>query len=179
MKTAKRVRGSAKTSRVSELVRLLSQLQEMHTELLALIDSKISAMKAADLDAMRECNDKEQVLAAQLNERQGLRYQLMEEVGKQIGVAPEVARTMTVAQLSTRVPASQRKRLLDAGAGLRQAIAQVAQANRVAGVVSRDIVNHLRWVFAAVRPKGDDAVDYGHGGVLVARSATCLFDAVG
>ena len=175
-KVKPRVSGGA---RVRDLIALLTQLSELHDELFSLVDEKISAMRSADLDAMRVCNDKEHLLARRLHERQGLRVQLTEALGKELGIAPAVARAMTVSQLAMRVPASQCKTLTDAADRLRATIAKVAQANRVAGVISREIVNHLRWVFAAVRPQDDRPVDYGDAGVLVARSSTCLFEAVG
>lgn len=166
-------------ARIRDLITLLTRLSDLYDELFALVDEKIAAMRRADLDAMRACGDKEQLLARTLHERQGLRIQLMEALGKELGLPPAVARAITVSQLATHIPAPQRKVLTDAADRLRATIAKVAQANRVAGVISRELVNHLRWVFAAVRPQDDRPVDYGDAGVLVSRPATYLFEAVG
>ena len=55
----------------------------------------------------------------------------------------------------------------------------MAQVNRIAGVVSRELVNHLQWVFASVAPKDDTPAGYSGDGTLVRPVETRVFEAVG
>jgi hypothetical protein len=84
-----------------------------------------------------------------------------------------------VSQLAEHLPEAQREGLLNIAGKLRGVVSRLAQANRVAGVVSREIVNHLRWVFASVRPAGGQPVAYAGDGALVGPSEARIFEAVG
>jgi hypothetical protein len=103
----------------------------------------------------------------------------MDTIGKDMGLSASTARAMPVSQIASRVPKASRDRLLDVARGLRDVIAQVAQANRVAGAVSREILGHLTWVFSSVRPAGDKAVVYSGRGATVGSAETRIFETVG
>ncbi len=180
MATRKKPRTSGgESAPVRDLVRLLDDLNVAHTELLGAVREKLAAMRRADLHTMREMTIKEQTLARTIQEREGLRRQLTDIIGGKIGLAPGEARTLTVSQLATRLPVESGQALTHSVQKLRDTMHKVAQSNRVAGVACREVINHMKWVFASVRPKDDPPVAYAGNGTLVGSSATKLFEVVG
>ncbi|MHC4697736.1 MAG: flagellar protein FlgN [Planctomycetota bacterium] len=170
---------SIESSRFHDLRELLARLEELHLELVSLIRAKTDAMKRNDLDAMRDLVAREQTLARTIHEREGLRGQLMDVIGGQMGWPRQTARALSLSQLAARVPDAQRDVLLSVGRSLREAVSRVARVNRIAGAVARQISNHLEWVFASVKPQQAAPAGYSGSGGLVTRSETVLLDAVG
>jgi len=164
---------------LKDLIRLLGGLQRMHEQLLELIRDKMDAIRRADIAALRRLAQQEQTVAGRLQAREGLRRQLMDMIGRDMGLSTSAARAMTVSQIASRVPQASRDGLLDVARGLRDVIARVAQANRVAGAVSREILGHLAWVFSSVRPVGEKAVGYSGRGGTVGPAGTRIFETVG
>jgi len=180
MATCKKPKPSVDASKqVRDLVRLLDDLTVTHKELLGAVREKLAAMRRADLHTMREMTVKEQTLARTIQEREGLRRQLMDIIGTQIGLTPGEARSLTMSQLATRLEPEASQALMNSAQVLRGIMHKVAQSNRVAGVACREVINHMKWVFASVRPKDDPPVAYAGNGTLVGSSATKLFEVVG
>ena len=165
--------------RLKDLIKLMGGLQRLQERLLTLIRSKIDAMKRADAPAMRDLNDQERTVAKQLHERDGLRRQLMDAMGEEMGMPSGTARALSVSQLAARLPEPGRTTLLDAAGSLRKVMSRVAQVNRIAGAVSREILNHLKWVFASVRPAEGRPVGYSGDGAVVGSSQSRIFETVG
>ncbi|MGB2986517.1 MAG: flagellar protein FlgN [Phycisphaerae bacterium] len=165
--------------RLQDLLRLFSSLRKLQEHLLALVQSKIDAMRRADIPAMRELDERERAIAKRLHQREGLRRQLMDAIGEEMGLPPQTARALTVSQLASRLPGPQRPGLLNAAEKLREAASKATQVNRVAGVISREILNHLKWVFASVKPADGEPVGYAGDGALVAPAETRIFETVG
>ena len=166
-------------NRFGDLLKLFGGLEALHDRLLTLIRAKIEAMKQADVVRISELTGQEQEVAQRIHEREGFRRQLMDAIGEQMGLPPRAARALSVTQLAARIPDPQHSALVSAADGLRARVTRVAAANRVAGTVAREIVNHLKWVFAAVRPAGDGTEGYSGKGVLLPVAETRVFDTVG
>ncbi len=165
--------------RIKDLVRLFGSLERLQDRLLTLIQSKIDAMRRADIAAMRELGDQEREVVMRLHERDGLRCQLMEEIGRQLRLPPRAARALPVSQLAARLPKSEQGPLLGAAGSLAAAATKVAQVNRVAGAVSRDLLHHLNWVFASVRPRDAAPIGYAGNGALVSPGNQRIFETIG
>ena len=166
-------------NRLRDLLRLLDTLATMNAQLFTLIGSKIDAMKRADLHAMRECGERERDMVQQMQEREGLRRQLMDAIGEVLGLSSRSARALSVTQLASRLVDPQRAALTEAADRVRKAVFKVTQANRVAGVVSREILHHLKWIFASVRPRDEKPAGYAGDGVMVSNCGTPMFETVG
>lgn len=164
---------------LKELVSLLEGLTGLHEELLDTIQQKLVGMKGADLNAMRESTRREQRLVATIQEREGLRRQLMDAVGDELRLPPRTARSMSVSQLVKLIPVPAGRVLRARADELAKTMHKVAHVNRVAGATCREIVNHMRWVFAAVRPAADAPVGYAGNGALVGPTGTKIFEAMG
>ena len=179
MSRAKRGNKQRPVTRLGDLVTLLDQLRALYEEMLALIGRKIEAMRKADLDAMRVCQQSEHELTKRVNEREGLRRQLMDAIGVELGLASGVGRALSISQFTEKLGKSERAGVISAADGLKSTIAKVAQSNRIAGVISREIVHHLRWVFAAVQPREQQPAGYSGAGVVVPCAGARLFETVG
>ena len=165
--------------RFRDFLRLLDALATMNEQLFTLVGSKIDAMKRADLHAMRECGEREREMVQRMQEREGLRRQLMDAIGEELGLSSRSARALSVSQLASRLTEPQRAALIDAADRVRKAVLKVTQVNRVAGVVSREILHHLKWIFASVRPRDEKPAGYAGDGVLVPNYGTPMFETVG
>lgn len=165
--------------RLNDLVRLLDGLYGLHDELAGVIRGKIEAMKRADAEQMRLHGEREQSLVDAIREREGLRRQMMDQVAQDIGLPARSARTISLRQLAARTPRPHRDALERTGDKLRDCMARVAAANRVAGEIAKQVVGHLRWVFASVRPLDSRPMGYSQAGRLVSATETSLLDAMG
>lgn len=165
--------------RLRDLMQLLEQTRELYSQLLDVVQAKIKAMKCADLHDMREQTQKEHTLAKRLHEREGLRGQLMELIGKEMNLSAHEARSITLSQLAQRLPQNQADQLHEISNRLRKTITQVAHVNRVAGVTTREVLNHLKWVLDSVKPKDDQPAGYNGDGSALTSNETKIFETVG
>jgi hypothetical protein len=165
--------------RLKDLVTVLGQLEQLHKELAALVRAKVDAMRRADVPALREHTESEQSLVNRIQQREGMRRQLMDVIGGGLGLPARSGRKLTVSQLVARVPDKQREDILAAAERLRAAVCGVAQANHLAGTIAGGLVDHLRRVFAAVKPKGERGTAYTGDGVAVAHGGDRIFEVVG
>jgi hypothetical protein len=161
------------------LLTLLDRLERMHRDLLEVIRDKIERMRASDLDGMRDCIAREATLVQAITEQEGLRRQLMVSMGQEMGIAPHQARAMHVRELARRIDPSRREPLLAAAERLRGTVARVAEANRVAGLIAREILRHFRHVFAAMTCLESGPGGYTPRGYRQTTANQALLDAVG
>ena len=168
-----------KPKRLKDLITLLGALGNLQERLLDLAQSKIDAMKRADVPALRRLSDQEQALAKRLTDSNGLRCQLMDSIGAELGMPAPSARALSVSQLAKRLSGPGRMNLLATADRLRKAVSRTAQVNRVAGASAREILNHLKWVFGAVRPADAKPLGYSGDGSPVGSRETLIFETVG
>ncbi|HEY3242052.1 MAG TPA: flagellar export chaperone FlgN [Phycisphaerae bacterium] len=165
--------------RIDDLVVLLDRLTLLHAELLGSVQDKLQQMRAGSIEGMQSGAQREQALVARIAEQEGLRKQLMDVIGRGLGAAGQRARSWTVSELADRLLEPQRGALLNAARRLRESIAEVARANRMAGLVAQEVLRHFRHIFAAIagacptQPAG-----YSPRGDVVAVINRTLFDAV-
>lgn len=173
------MRTKEKSPCITELIRLLDALRLQQQQLLDCIESKLDAVRQADVPALQELHRKEAALVSRLRERDGLRRQLMDRIGCELGWPVGAGRGLHISKLASRVTEPERAQLLDAAKELRDVAFAVQRANRVVGTVSRELLNHLGSVFASVVPKDASPAGYSGDGAVVCRSDLRLFEAVG
>ena len=122
-------------------MRLMAEMETAYLALAETVQAKITAMRRADRDGMRRQAEREQELVAQLSGREGLRRQLMDAIGKELGMSSTAARLMTATQLAARLPERSRAALQERVCGLREAAARVA---KVTAAELRDHFNTTR-----------------------------------
>lgn len=160
-----------------DLIRLLDAMRDLYADLHSLRQARLSAMRRADVAELARLDEQEAAAANRLQERDGLRKQLMDAIGTELGVAS--GRTMTVSQLTDRLSADAGHAVRRAADGLRETVHQVAQINRVIGLTAREVISHMNWVFAAVRPQPDRPQGYAPGGAVVTGDSSRIFEIVG
>ncbi|MGB0716398.1 MAG: flagellar export chaperone FlgN [Phycisphaerae bacterium] len=163
---------------VANLCEILSRMQQLHNELAVTIESKIKAMRSAEMDALHEVKDQEQNLLRRINEAEGARRQLMDKLGEELQMPPRTGRVMTVSQLVSRLVEPQSVMVKAAADGLRRAVTEVARSNRLAGIIAKELVNHLQRVWAAARPMERRDV-YSKDGRTDYHNDNPLFDTTG
>lgn len=170
---------NAASDRVSELVKLLDGLCELQGQLIKLAGAKMEAMRRADVARLQELGVEECAITRRLQARDALRRDLMRGIEADMGLPGVDAGTVTVSRIVEHLPEPVRTQITDVATCLRHAVTQAAQANRVAGSVAREMVNHLHWVFSSVRPKSDQPIGYSHSGTKTGPSQTQIFETTG
>ncbi|MBI4716767.1 MAG: flagellar protein FlgN [Planctomycetes bacterium] len=165
--------------RLKDLIRLLAELRGLYAELFAVLGEKLAAMRGADFERMHALTQREAALTQRLSERDGFRRQLLDAIARPLGMTSRAGRSLTIAQVAAHATGRQRAELLAAADELRRSVFEVAQANRVAGAVSRSMLHHLQWVFASVQPRTEEAFVYSNGGAVPVRHDVQILDAVG
>lgn len=164
---------------IDDLVSLLERLESLHKDMTALYKEKLSAIGKADIERVAEIVKQENRIACEIQERDGLRRQIMDKIGQELGMAQHDGRALSLSQLAGKVSKSQGAVLLAMRERLRSVTLQVSRVNRIAQKVSRTLLGHLGWVFEAVRPRACESACYTGQGAVATRTETCIVDAVG
>ena len=159
---------------IDDLITLMGTLETIHGDLAGLMQRNVEAMRRADVEGLTELGAKEIALTQRLRERDAMRRQVLERIGKSLGLNAARARTLTVSQLTMHLDGPQRTKLMAAARKLRTEVFRSARTNRIAGAIAREVLEHMRWVFASVRRLGQEGNEYGGG-----RMEHRILDAVG
>lgn len=135
-----------------DLVRSFDALRGLHEQLFEALESKIAAMRGANVAELQKANQEEHGLLLRLREKETQRASLMQALARECGLSAKAARTATVSEIAPLVPAIERELLLHAASRLQAVVAQTAQANRIAGTIARQVTHHMKFVFSALRP---------------------------
>jgi hypothetical protein len=166
-------------TRTGELIVLMGDLQKRHEELLAVIQQKLAAMRRADTEGLNSCLARETFLADQIRQREGLRQQLMQLINKELDVPAEAAQRLSLRELAERFNEPRKGQLLGLAAGLRKVLISIDSANKVAALVTGEMLKHFRQLYAAMAQAGQSSGTYSAGGRLTAGKPVQVFDAVG
>ncbi len=170
---------SIKDRRVQDLVTLLNDLEQLYRRLLRQIERKIYALRHAKLDEIPILGREEQALVARIDERDGLRSQLIKAIASDYGWHTRSAQSLTITQIAQPLDEDVQRGLFETSARLRKALFEVAQANRIAGAIAREMNHHMKWVFDSVRPHEGQITGYSQRGEKVPQRENRLVDAVG
>ncbi len=167
------------TRRIKDLVVLLNDLEQLYKRLLMQIERKLYALRHAKLEDIPELGREEQALVARIDERDGLRVQLIKAIAVDYGWQDRMANSLTISQIAQPLEDDGRRQLFEASTRLRKALFEVAQANRIAGAVAREMSHHMKWVFDSVRPLEGEFSGYCNRGQKLPQRETRLVDAMG
>jgi len=163
---------------ISSLLESLNGLMTLHHELTQVVHEKVRRMRRADVDALRQSAAEEQTLVARIAEAEGVRRQLMEKAGRSLGMSAARARAMTVRQLAERLPEPIRGKLFAMAQSLQRTMSELTRANRIAGMASGRVLQHLGNVLTAPEgnARGETYASENSGSACEKRR---LFEAVG
>ncbi|HNQ24459.1 MAG TPA: flagellar export chaperone FlgN [Phycisphaerae bacterium] len=165
--------------RLADLRQLLETLRGLHQQLLETIERKLAAMRRADFEALRVATMQEQQLVHSIQEREGLRRQLADLLGQQLGLPARGGRTLTVAQLAECLAGPARQGLLETADALRAVMNQVVQVNRSAEAVTRRMLEHFEAIFASLAGLHGPAGAYAGNGGAVGVGTQRILETVG
>jgi len=166
-------------SRSRDLVALMCDLKKLHEELLSVIQQKLGAMRRADTDALNSCLAREQFLSDRIRQQEGLRQQLVQLIGQEIGISAEAAQHLSLRELAEELGEPRRAQLLGLAGSVREVLAAIDRSNKVATLVTEEMLKHFRRVYAAMARAGDSAGTYSPGGELTTDRPARVFEAVG
>ena len=166
-------------NRISKLTALLDRLSALHGELESAIQAKVDAIKAANLDALASATKQEQQTATTIAETELQRLELMDTLGRELGLPGGSGRTMSISQLQDRLDRPAADAIGRVAGELRTKIADAKRINRVAGRLCKDVIGHLSLVFDAIRPASMPPTGYAGDGRLVAPAADNVFELTG
>lgn len=171
--------GAVNEQRVGQVVAVLAELRRLHDDLGVVVQRKLQAMRTADTDGLRSAVAREEFLTQKIREQDGLRKQILQLIGEQIGMPAAKARAMTVRELAGRVSEPARSRLLALGAALRETVQETAESNRVAAIVSQEMLKHFRRVFQMMAEANRTPGAYSRTGRAESKNGMSVFEAVG
>lgn len=179
MTRANRPTIEVQSARLRDLVTLLEHMNRLYIELETALREQRAAMRSADIDRMQQWDGRARATAARLRERDGLRRQLMELIGGDFGLDRASARTLALSQLAAHLPEASAECVLEVRRQLANVVARVAQANRITQAATRNVLNHMSWVFSAIRPQGNRPDGYDPAGAVVDGGGSAILEAVG
>jgi hypothetical protein len=163
---------------VRDLVRLLQALMGMHAEVALHMRTKLEAIKRADTDAIQSITAREMLLAGRLQEREGLRKQLMDRLGECLGLEKGRGRKVRLAELAEMLPEPQRSQLLVSAAGLREKVSEIDRLRTRTTAITQEMLKHLRAILAVMTQGGASDV-YSRSGRRERLGSANVFEAVG
>ncbi len=166
-------------SRSGELVTLLGELKGLHEELLRFIEQKLEAMRRADTEKLNACLSREQFLAQRIAEREGLRQQLVQLIGRAMDLTQDQTERLTVKDIADRVAEPRRGQLLGLAAGIRQTLQAIHARNQVAALVTDEMLKHFRQVYTVMAKSGPSTGRYSPAGTPATDRPRQVFEAVG
>ncbi len=161
------------------LVDLIGQIETLHQRLVGVLRSKIDAMKVGEFQRMRCLEEEEGTLVEQVRERDGLRRQLFEAIGRTAGDTECDYRNLPVKKLASKLAMPQRLELLDAAHSLKAAMVDLSRINQIVNAIARGVLDNLRIVFESVRAGAGEKDSYSGKGNPISRQVTGMLDAVG
>ena len=165
--------------RCRDLLRLLEGLTERHTELLRALQDQVEAMGRADHERMRITGARIESLTQGIAVQEGLRRQLMDAMGKELGLEPRRGRELTAGQMAERLSGTARETFEAASGRLRDVVDRVARANRLSAGVITGVLGHLKQVFAAIGREREPGGCYSGGGRSVRAPSMSILETVG
>ncbi|MEE9297401.1 MAG: flagellar export chaperone FlgN [Phycisphaerae bacterium] len=166
-------------ARIDALLILLERLEQLHQQLHETLRRKLDLMRRADIDELRVCVDAEQALVTRISEQEGLRKQLMEQIGRACGMSADVARKLPARRLADRLPQPGKSRLQALAGRLRVAVERVKKVNDLVNRVTSEVLTHMAAVFSAVVATDAPASGYTDRGRTVQSRCQELFEAIG
>lgn len=165
---------------VERLAALLEELASKQESLHRVIRGKLEAMRRADVEGMIAASHREGELTNEVTLLDAQRRDVAAEVCAEIGIpAVERNRPASLRRIAARLGEADRSRIVKLADLLRERMLQVAEANRVVELVSREMLAFFKAVFTAiVRDDGAPRVYSACGEMGVAARARVL-DAVG
>jgi len=161
------------------LIRVLTELKRLHEELALVVQNKLDAMRRADTQAIGSAVAREEFLIGRIRDQESLRRRLLDGIARDPDRSTASAQPLTAAELAARLHEPYRSRLLGLAAGLRACVRQTEEANRVAAIISAEMIRHFRQIYQVMAAAGSSPGVYARNGRPQAGGGASVFEAVG
>jgi flagellar biosynthesis/type III secretory pathway chaperone len=165
------------TRRVDALRAYLAALQAALTQLVALADEKLAAIRTGDAAGLTRCAEREAAMLEQVLLDQRRRDALLARLAQALQ-RPDLAGA-ALSEICRHLPEPQASVLTARGAALRELATQLQQKNRIVAEVARNLQAHIRGIFSDVAEAAQECVAYGARGQHEGHSRRYWVDAVG
>lgn len=162
-----------------DLVRLVGELAHIHGELVMHMRSKLEAIKQADSDRVQSITAREMTLAGQIEERNGLRRQLVRKIGAALKLEEEGIESMRFSVLAEYLAEPRRSQLLVASAGLKEKVEEFERLRVTTTLITQEMLKHMQSVMEVITAGIGGASGYGSRGQRSTAATSGLFEAVG
>jgi len=166
-------------SRTGELLIVMGELKQLHEELLTVLQQKLAAMRRADTEGLNSCTARQRFLVDRIRQKEGLRRQVVQLIGKAMGMPAERAADWPLRELAERLPEPRRGQLLAQAAVVREILLAIDKTNTVAALVTGEMLKHFQQVCAAMARTGQSTGTYSSAGRLNSEPPVGVFEAVG
>jgi hypothetical protein len=168
------------TTSVDRLAALLEELAARQESLHRVIRGKLEAMRRADVEGMIAASHREGQLTNEVTLLDAQRREVASELCAEIGIpAAERGRPVSLKRIAARLGEAERSRILKWADILRERMLQVAEANRVVELVSREMLAFFKAVFTAIVKDGAAPRVYSACGEMGTPAGARVLDAVG
>ncbi len=168
------------TTLIDRLAGLLEELSARQESLHFVIRGKLEAMRRADVEAMIAASHREGELTNEVTALDDQRREIVGELFDAMKLTgPDRGRTMSLRTIASRLDETQRPRIVKLANILRERMLEVAEANRVVELVSREMSAFFKDVFTAIVSDGHAPLTYSAGGEVGAATGSRVLDAVG
>lgn len=133
--------------RLRDLHRLLSELVDLHDQLLEVMQHKLQRMRESDVAGMQTCIDLEANLIHRIQQRDGLRRQLTAVITRELSL--DESSPISARQLADELESPADVKLRAVCDQLAVRLQQIAKVNSMVKDFARQMLEHLRMVFEA------------------------------
>jgi hypothetical protein len=172
------VKNKAVTTLVDRLAELLAKLTAKQESIRAAIREKLEAMRRADVEAMIAASHREGELVHDVTELEVERREISENLGEIVGARGK-GRGLSLRMIAAQLDEANRTRIMNLADALRRRMLEVAEANRVVELVSREMLAFFKGVFTAIVRDDAAPLTYSAGGEIGAPMGARVLDAVG
>lgn len=164
------------TQGADALARLLDQLIARHEALHTVIADKLEAMRRSDVPAMLEASAREAAVADEILKLDQQRAAVATDLAARMQWPASV--TVRIRALAARLEPAAAKRLIDRADVLREKMLSVARANRVVELVCKQMLRHMKAVFADLVQPDEANKTYSAGGAVDRPAGPQVFNTV-
>ncbi|GJQ27980.1 MAG: hypothetical protein HBSAPP02_30120 [Phycisphaerae bacterium] len=164
------------TQGVEALARLLDQLIARHEALHTVIADKLESMRRSDVPAMLEASAREAAMTDEILKLDQQRAAVATDLATRMQWPANV--TVRIRALAARLEPAAAKKLIDRADVLREKMLAVARANRVVELVCKQMLQHMKAVFADLVHPDDSNRTYSAGGGVERPAGPQVFNTV-
>jgi len=178
MPAADQVQGRAAPADLARpLIENLATLQALLRQLSASASAKLTAIRAADSQALQGCAAREAELLEQVYRLAPARDALLARLAQALPISS--SKQARLSEIAAALPEPTASLLRARNAALQQIARELQQKNATVAGVARHLQTHLAAIFAALAQANQEAVVYGPKGQHAGRTVRSWVDAVG